>query len=62
MSNYKTCIVVDNKLYCWDQNKRKVVVANIVEDNMQEPVSNEIFDTLMLKVLKDKGLIKEGVK
>jgi len=59
MPKFETCLVVGEKIFCWDELRKDVVEVELTIKNSQANVTKDVFNEVLLKLCKVKGLIKE---
>ena len=59
MPKLETCVVFNDKLYCWDEQKQAPSEAEILLKPTTGKIPEEAMDALFLKLCKTRGLIKD---
>jgi len=61
MPKLETCVVIDDKLYCWDESKQTPSEAEIVLKPTTGKIPDEAMDALLVKLCKIRGLVPDYV-
>jgi len=56
MPRLETCIIENNKIYCWDDIKQSPVEAELIIKDTNEKIPENVFNKLLLKLCETRGI------
>jgi len=60
MSNLETCVVVNGKLYCWDEEEQSPKEVGLVYINTTRKIPEEALNALLKKMNKIRNITPEN--
>ena len=59
MPRLETCIIENDKVYCWDDSNQKPVEVELIIKEKQEHIPENIINKLLVKLCETRGLIND---